>query len=55
MDNKLIELVKKNQDLSLKIERYKLKEQLSDYKIYNLGADTGTTFLVINLNNILKF
>ncbi len=33
------------------VARYKIKEQNSDYKIYNLGADTGTLFLVINLNN----
>ena len=33
------------------VARYKLKEPASDYIIYNLGADTGTLFLVINLNN----
>ena len=33
------------------VARYKLKEDVSDYKIYNLGADTGTMFLVLNLNN----
>lgn len=33
------------------VARYKLREATSDYKIYNLGADTGTLFLVINLNN----
>ncbi len=33
------------------VARYKLKEPTSDYKIYNLGPDTGTLFLVINLNN----
>ena len=33
------------------VARYKIKEPDSDYKIYNLGADTGTLFLVINLNN----
>lgn len=33
------------------VARYKIKENNSDYKIYNLGADTGTLFLVINLNN----
>ena len=32
------------------VARYKLKEPTSDYTIYNLGADTGTMFLVINLN-----
>ena len=29
---------------------YKQKEPEADYKIYNLGADTGTLFLVVNLN-----
>ena len=33
------------------VARYKLKEPNSDYAIYNLGADTGTLFMVINLNN----
>ena len=33
------------------VARYKLNESKSDYKVYNLGADTGTLFLVINLNN----
>lgn len=33
------------------VARYKIREPQSDYKVYNLGADTGTLFLVINLNN----
>ena len=33
------------------VARYKLKEPTSDYVVYNLGADTGTLFVVINLNN----
>lgn len=33
------------------VARYKLREAHSDYRIYNLGADTGTLFLVINLSN----
>ena len=33
------------------VARYKLKELESDYSIYNLGADTGALFLVINLSN----
>ena len=33
------------------VARYKLRERNSDYKVYNLGADTGTLFVVINLNN----
>ena len=33
------------------VAQYKLNEPNSDYKVYNLGPDTGTLFLVINLNN----
>ena len=33
------------------VARYKLQEPKSDYTVYNLGPDTGTLFLVINLNN----
>ena len=33
------------------VARYREKEANSDYRIYNLGADTGTLFVVINLNN----
>ncbi len=33
------------------VARYKEKEKTSDYKIYNLGPDTGTMFIVLNLNN----
>lgn len=33
------------------VARYKEKEAQSNYKIYNIGADTGTMFLVLNLNN----
>lgn len=33
------------------VARYKLKEADSDYIIHNLGADTGTLFMVFNLNN----
>ena len=33
------------------VARYKLKEANSNYKMYNLGPDTGTLFLIINLNN----
>lgn len=29
---------------------YKLKEKKSDYTIYNIGPDTGTMFVVLNLN-----
>ncbi len=33
------------------VARYKLQEPSSDFRIHNLGADTGTLFVVINLNN----
>ncbi len=33
------------------VARYKAREGKSDYAIYNLGPDTGTMFLAINLNN----
>lgn len=33
------------------VARYKEKENSSNYKIYNLGPDTGTLFVAINLNN----
>lgn len=33
------------------VARYKTKEAESDYIIYNLGADTGTLFVTINLND----
>lgn len=33
------------------VARYKIKEPESDYIIYNLGPNTGTMFIVINLNN----
>jgi len=54
-NNEILKFEAKEIDiLSLKgsnVARYKIKEPQSDYKIYNLGADTGTLFLVINLNN----
>lgn len=40
-------------EISLKggnVARYKARENSSDYIIYNLGADTGTMFIAINLN-----
>lgn len=33
------------------VAKYKIREPQSDYIIYNLGPDTGTLFLVLNLNN----
>ena len=33
------------------VARYKAKEADSDYTVYNLGPDTGTMFITINLNN----
>ena len=41
-------------EISLKggeVARYKKKEASSNYVIYNLGADNGTMFIAINLNN----
>lgn len=54
-NNEILKFEAKETDLlsirGANVARYKLKEAESDYKIYNLGADTGTLFLVINLNN----
>ncbi len=33
------------------LPRFKTKEKNSDYKIYNLGPNTGTMFIAFNLNN----
>ena len=33
------------------VARYKEREDNSDYKVYNLGADTGTMFIAINLSD----
>ncbi len=33
------------------VGKYKEKENKSDYKIYNLGADTGTMFVAINMSH----
>ncbi len=54
-NNEILKFEAKETDiLSLKgdnVARYKQKEKFSDYSVYNLGADTGTLFIVINLNN----
>lgn len=54
-NNEILKFEAKEIDvLSLKgdcVARYKIKEPNSDYVIYNLGADTGTLFIAINLNN----
>lgn len=54
-NNEILKFEAKELDvLSLRgsnVARYKAKEAASDYTIYNLGADTGTLFLVFNLNN----
>ncbi len=54
-NNEILKFEAKEIDvLSLKgdnVARYKSREAKSDYKVYNLGADTGTMFIVINLNN----
>jgi len=33
------------------IGRYKAREKKSDFTIYNIGPDTGTMFITINMNN----
>lgn len=54
-NNEILKFEAKETDLlsirGANVARYKLKEAESDYIIHNLGADTGTLFLVINLNN----
>lgn len=54
-NNEILKFEAKETDLlsinGSNVARYKKKENESDYKVYNLGADTGTLFLVINLNN----
>ena len=54
-NNEILKFEAKETDLlairGSNVARYKLKEPNSDYIIYNLGADTGTLFMVINLNN----
>ena len=55
INNQILKFEAKELDeISLKggvVARYKAKEANSDYVIYNLGADNGTMFLVMNLNN----
>ena len=55
LNNEILKFEAKEIDtISLKgstVARYKERENKSDYVIYNLGADTGTMFLAINLNN----
>lgn len=55
LNNEILKFEAKELDIiSLRganVARYKEKEADSDYKIYNLGADTGTMFITINLNN----
>lgn len=54
INNQILKFEAKELDeISLKggdVARYKAKELSSDYVIYNLGADTGTMFVAINLN-----
>ena len=55
LNNEILKFEAKETDIiSLRggnVARYKEKEANSDYKIYNLGPDTGTMFITINLNN----
>lgn len=54
LNNQILKFEAKELDeISLKggdVARYKAKELKSDYVIYNLGPDTGTMFVAINLN-----
>ncbi|MBR1908766.1 ABC transporter substrate-binding protein [bacterium] len=54
-NNEILKFEAKEIDvISLKgsnVARYKQKEPNADYKIYNIGPDTGTMFIVLNLNN----
>ena len=54
-NNEILKFEAKETDLlsirGSNVARYKQNEVSSDYTVYNLGADTGTLFLVINLSN----
>lgn len=54
-NNEILKFEAKEIDvLSLKgdsVARYKSQEDKSDFSIYNLGPDTGTMFVAVNLNN----
>ena len=54
LNNQILKFEAKELDeISLRggdVARYKAKEYDSDYTIYNLGPDTGTMFVAINLN-----
>ncbi len=54
LNNQILKFEAKELDeISLRggdVARYKVKEYDSDYTIYNLGPDTGTMFVAINLN-----
>ncbi len=55
LNNEILKFEAKETDIiSLRgsnVARYKEKEADSDYRIYNLGPDTGTMFIAFNLNN----
>lgn len=55
LNNEILKFEAKELDvISLRgsnVGRYKKQEPKSDFKIYNLGPDTGTMFISINLNN----
>ena len=55
INNQILKFEAKELDeISLKgsdVARYKAKEYKSDYVIYNLGADNGTMFIAVNINN----
>ena len=55
LNNELLKFKSKELDTvglrGTNVSMFKEKEKFSDYKIYNLGPDTGTMYLAFNLNN----
>lgn len=55
LNNELLKFKSKELDTvglrGTNVSLFKEKEKLSDYKIYNLGPDTGTMYFAFNLNN----
>lgn len=54
LNNQVLKFEAKQLDMialnGAEVARYKEFEKKSDYKVYNLGADTGTMFLTFNIN-----
>ncbi len=55
LNNEVLKFEAKETDLislqGSKVARYKSQESRSDFKLYNLGPDTGTMYLSLNLND----